>query len=167
LRRAGYRCGMIGSVHQVSVSPRGGVPKLGVPSARVTRDGVEGDWQQDRKHHGGPQRAVCLFSLEVIRRLRGEGHPIGPGTAGENVTIEGLEWARMTPGARVTIGGEDGVELEIVSYTEPCSTIRESFAGLDSKRIKQELHPGESRVYARVLKEGVVREGDGVHLVEK
>ena len=62
--------------------------------------------------------------------------------------------------------GENSVELEIASYAEPCATIRDSFTQLKFKRIEQELHPGESRVYARVLREGVVRVGDSVRLVE-
>lgn len=148
-------------IHQISIS-NGGVPKLAVPSARITREGIEGDWQEDRKHHGGPDRAVCLFSLEVIERLRAEGHPITPGSTGENLTISGLDWATLVPGTRLTIGSDTtGPILEIVSYTVPCSAIRGSFKDLAYKRIKQELHPGESRVYARVIREGVVRVGDG------
>ena len=117
---------------------------------------------------GVPKRAVCLFSLEVIQRLQREGHPIGPGTTGENLTVSGIEWARLTPGTRVQVGDEvEGVELEIASYTQPCSTIRDSFTELKFKRIDQELHPGESRVYARVVKEGVVRVGDGVEVFER
>ncbi len=155
---------MTGHVHQISVS-KGGVPKTAVPHARITRDGVESDVQRNRKHHGGPDRAVCLCALEVIERLRAEGHHIAPGTTGENLTIAGLDWPRIAPGARLLIGSGDGrVELEIVSYTAPCSTIRHSFKDLNSNRIKQELHPGESRVYARVLREGTVRTGDPVRL---
>lgn len=149
-----------GRLHQISIS-RGGVPKLPVPEARVTREGLAGDWQNDRKHHGGPDRAVCLLALEVIERLRAEGHPIAPGTAGENLTVHGLDWALVVPGARLRSGD---VELEVVSYTAPCSTIRESFADLEFRRIKQELHPGDSRVYARVTHEGVLRQGDPVVL---
>jgi MOSC domain-containing protein YiiM len=55
---------------------------------------------------------------------------------------------------------ESSVVLEIASYCEPCATIRDSFAALKFKRIDQELHPGESRVYARVLREGIVKMGD-------
>ena len=158
---------MNGLLYQVSVS-RGGVPKVAVRECRVLKEGLEGDCQHDRKHHGGPERAVCLFSLEVIQRLQREGHPIGPGTAGENLTVSGIEWARLTPGTRVQVGDEvEGVELEIASYTQPCSTIRDSFTELKFKRIDQELHPGESRVYARVVKEGVVRVGDGVEVFER
>ena len=160
---------MTGRLHQISISPppRGGVPKLAVPECRVTRDGLVGDWQNDRKHHGGPERAVCVFSLEVIQRVRAEGNPIGPGTTGENLTIEGIAWASVVPGVRLVIAdaaGESNVELEIASYAEPCATIRDSFTQLKFKRIEQELHPGESRMYARVLREGVVRVGDSVRL---
>lgn len=157
-------------IHKISISPppTGGVPKLSVASARITRDGVEGDWQQDRKHHGGPDRAVCLFSLELIERLRGEGHPISPGSTGENLTVSGLDWPTLVPGTRLAIGDHaTGPILEIASYTVPCSTIRASFKDLDSKRIKQELHPGESRVYARVVREGMVRAGDGCWVGER
>lgn len=153
-------------IHQISVS-RGGVPKLALPRAGITRDGVEGDKQNDLQHHGGPERAVCLLALEVIERLRSEGHPIAPGTTGENLTVVGLDWAKVGPGVRLEIEGADGsgpVELEVVSYAAPCSTIRDSFADLDSRRIKQDLHPGDSRVYARVLREGVVRAGATVRM---
>jgi MOSC domain-containing protein YiiM len=158
---------MNGRVHQISVS-NGGVPKLAVASARVTTEGLEGDWQQNRKHHGGPDRAVCLFSLEVIRRLQAEGHPIVPGSVGENLTIEGLDWAAAVPGARLRIdhgNPDEAVVLDIVSYTEPCSTVRNSFAALGFRRILQDLHPGESRVYARVLREGRIHAGSAIDFI--
>lgn len=62
---------------QVNVSP-GGVPKLPVPSARVTTLGVEGDRQADATVHGGPHRAVSILAIEAIRRVAAEGHPIAP-----------------------------------------------------------------------------------------
>jgi MOSC domain-containing protein YiiM len=57
------------------------------------------------------------------------------------------------------------VLLEIVSFTSPCKTIRESFIDGRFARISQKLHPGWSRVYARVLSEGEVRFGDSVELL--
>lgn len=138
----------------------GGVPKAPVTRARVTREGLEGDQQADRKHHGGPERALSLFSIEVIERLRAQGHPIAPGTVGENLTIEGIDWPTLNPGARLRFAG--GVELEIASYANPCATIRDSFKDLDSRRIKQELHPGESRLYARVIAPGEIETGESI-----
>ena len=154
---------MSARVHQLSVSD-GGVPKLAVPAAAVTPQGLAGDRQRNRRFHGGPKRAVCLFALEEIERLRAEGHPIAPGTTGENVTVAGLPWERVRPGARLALGDE--VVLEVTSYTAPCKNIIPSFRDGDFTRISQKLHPGESRVYARVLRPGLLRTGDPVRLLE-
>lgn len=150
---------MAASVHQLNRS-NGGVPKRGVAEVRVTHDGLDGDWQTDRKHHGGPDRAVCLFPIELIRTLQAEGHPIVPGSVGENITTEGLDWSRVVPGVTLRIGNE--VVLEIVSYTTPCRTIAAAFADGEFLRISQKHRPGNSRVYARVLAGGTIAHGDAI-----
>ncbi len=90
--------------------------------------------------------------------MQAEGHPIGPGTTGENVTLAGVDWSAMTPGARLALGDE--VVIELTDYATPCKTIRNSFIEQEFVRISQKLYPGESRVYARILREGVIRPGD-------
>lgn len=149
------------AVHQVSLSD-GGVPKLAVPSALVTIDGLVGDRQRNRKYHGGPDRAICLFSLEVIETLRAEGHSIRPGSSGENLTLTGLDWRQVKPGDRFTIGVQ--VQLEIMSHTAPCRLNAQWFKDGDYARISENRHPGSSRLYARVLRQGTVRPGDRVLL---
>jgi MOSC domain-containing protein YiiM len=146
-------------LHQISVSD-GGVPKLPVPEARITVNGVAGDRQRSPDIHGGPDRAVCLFSLEVIESLQAEGHSIKPGSSGENLTIAGLEWTKLKPKDRLRIG--DTVRLEIVKYTEPCRFNAQWFREGNFNRINQKKHPGWSRMYARVLAEGMVWPGDTV-----
>lgn len=142
----------------------GGVPKTPIPEARVTRLGLEGDRQKNRKHHGGPDRALCLYSQERIEALRAEGHPIEPGSTGDNLTLVGVDWDAMVPGIRLRCGT---ATLEVASYTVPCRTIRRSFADERFVRISQDLHPGWSRVYARVLEEGTVRAGDPVTFLQR
>ena len=149
----------IGTTVAVNVS-KGGVPKFSVSGAQVARSGLVGDAQNDTIHHGGPDRAVCIYSLELIRALQQEGHPIDIGTAGENLTVEGIDWQLVAPGALLAVG--DDVLLEVVSFTNPCKTIKDSFIDGKFARIAQKLHPGWSRVYARVLKEGRIRPGDAV-----
>jgi MOSC domain-containing protein YiiM len=148
-------------VHQINVSD-GGVPKKPVLEARITKIGLEGDRQRNRKVHGGPDRAICLFSLEIIERLQDEGHSIEPGSAGENLTLTGLEWNHMRPGAVLTIGPH--IRLEIKSYTAPCDLNAHWFREGDFSRISHKKHPGWSRVYAKVLGGGIVRPGDIVKL---
>jgi MOSC domain-containing protein YiiM len=141
----------------------GGVPKRRVGDAKVSRLGLLGDAQDDKKNHGGPERAVCVYSLERIHALQQEGHPIDVGTAGENVTLEGIDWDLVAPGVRIKLG--DDVVLEVASFTSPCKTIKGSFIDGEFPRISQKLHPGWSRVYARVLSEGEIRFGDHVELI--
>ncbi len=146
-------------VHQINVSD-GGVPKRPVFEAKIGKTGLEGDRQENVKFHGGPDRAVCLYSLELIERLQDEGHAIDAGLSGENLTLSGLDWELIAPGVRLSIGPE--VELEVTSYTTPCSKNGEWFRDDDFSRISQKSNPGWSRVYAKVLLEGVVRPGDVV-----
>ena len=152
----------MGIIYQINISD-GGVPKLPVAEAEITAEGVTGDRQRNRRFHGGPRRAVCLFSLDVIERLRAEGHPIAPGTVGENITVVGMDWSRVRPGVRLRLG--DDVLLEVTAYTVPCANIAASFRERDVSRISVKRAPGESRVYARVLAPGRVRPGDPVAVV--
>lgn len=151
----------MGRVHQISAS-EGGVPKLPVDEAVVDVSGVIGDLQEDRVHHGHPHQALCLFSLEVIERFQAEGHPVAPGSTGENITVSGLDWSLVVPGSRMTIGP---VEIEITGFTTPCAKNARWFIDRRFNRMHNSKHPGESRVYARVISGGPIATGDPVRLV--
>jgi MOSC domain-containing protein YiiM len=149
-----------GVLHSINVS-NGGVPKAPRPWAQIGATGVEGDRQDDLRFHGGSDRAVCVYSLDLIEALQGEGHPIVPGAIGENLTLQGLAWENMRPDARLEIGD---VVLEVTRATSPCQKIAAAFAGGEFTRVSQKVHPGWSRYYARVIREGVVTTGDRVLL---
>jgi MOSC domain-containing protein YiiM/GNAT superfamily N-acetyltransferase len=152
----------IGRVVQVNVSP-GGVPKHAVPEARVERLGLAGDRHRGDTVHGGPHRAVCLFAIEALQRVADEGHPIEPGSVGENLTTEGIELALLPAGTRLAIGQD--VVLEMSGPTNPCDNIAASFHDGRSGRISILTHPTDSRMYARTLAEGVVRTGDSIRVL--
>jgi len=152
-----------GQVLHVNISP-GGVPKLSVAEARVGRDGLDGDAHDHDAVHGGPHRAVCLLAIEAIERVRADGHDgVGPGAVGENLTTEGIELALLPVGARLAIGDE--VVLEISGPANPCDVIKGAFLGGKSGRISILLHPTDSRMYARVERDGVVRPGDPIRVL--
>lgn len=151
----------MGRLASINVS-NGGVPKTPVAEVSVSASGLEGDRQRDLVAHGGPDRAVSLYSLEVIEALQREGHSIGMGTTGENLTVSGLDWSAVVPGAELRVGP---VRLRVTGYTAPCSNVAPSFAGGRFTRISQKLHPGCSRVYARVLAAGPLRVGDPVEVI--
>lgn len=148
-------------IFQINIS-NGGVPKLPVRRAKVSSLGLEGDDHNNKELHGGPDKAICLYSLERIRALQAEGHPIFPGSTGENVTITGLDWPQITPGSRLRLGSE--VLIEITQYTQPCYKLETSFKEGQILRMAQERHPGWARVYARVLSPGEIRIGDNIQL---
>jgi MOSC domain-containing protein YiiM len=154
---------MTGILHSINTSP-GGVPKLARAEAVVHVGGLEGDRQRDLRFHGGPTRAVSLYSLELIEALRAEGHLVDVGSMGENLTLSGIPWEQITPGTTLDIGP---ARLELTAYAGPCKSLRPFF--LDGKfvRVSQKVHPGWSRLYARVVVEGTIHVGDRATVVPK
>ncbi len=153
------RAAATGRIFQINVS-QGGVPKRRVETATVTYRGLSGDRQTDLRAHGSPEQALCIFGIEQIAALRAEGHRVFAGATGENITIEGIDWSLLTPGTRLTIGGR--AVAEITDYASPCWKNAQWFTNGNFHRIDQSLFPQSARVYARVLKQGPIAEGDDV-----
>jgi MOSC domain-containing protein YiiM len=151
-----------GIIVQLSIS-NGGVPKRAIEAAMVGPLGLAGDDHTDLRHHGGPERAVCFYSMELLEALAAEGHPVAPGALGENVTTRGLDLGALVPGDRLALG--EAVVVEIASHAGPCQTIAHCFVERGYDRISHKRHPGSSRLYARVLAGGRVRKGDSVRKV--
>jgi MOSC domain-containing protein YiiM len=149
---------MAGSVDSLQASG-GGVPKASIPLAEIGPGGVIGDVQENRRNHGRPWQAICLYSSDLIESLRAEGHPIAAGSAGENLTIAGLDWSRMRGGLTITIGD---VVLRTSSPAAPCHKIGDCFTDRHWNRIDHVERPGWARWYASVLSGGTVSPGDAV-----
>ena len=96
-------------------------------------------------------RAVCVLEDEVLKKLQEEGHPISPGTTGENLLVSGYN---LTIGSTFSIGE---VELEVVSAATPCKTIRDSFTNGNFNRLSHKKYPGDTRWYCKVLRTGNIR----------
>jgi MOSC domain-containing protein YiiM len=148
-----------GAIHALHLGT-GGVPKPAVHAVSIDLGGVVGDRQATRNHHGAPFQAVCLWALEVIESLAAEGHPIAPGSAGENVTVSGIAWADVTPGVRLLIGD---VLCEVSSIAVPCRQNARWFSDRRFDRIHHR-HGPVSRMYATVLRPGTAAVGDAVVL---
>jgi MOSC domain-containing protein YiiM len=155
-----------GRVVRVNVN-EGGVPKLPVAEQWVSRMGLADDRHTEREPmHGGVDQAVCLYSMEAIRRLVAEGHNAFPGAFGENLTLEGIELDSIGPGDRLAIG-EEGLVIEITWHAQPCKKQADWFSDGRFARISQKTHPEDARWYARVISEGLVRTGDHVAVVAR
>jgi len=149
---------MVGRIDSLQASG-GGVPKSSIPHAEIGPAGISIDVQGNRKHHGRPWQAICLYSTERLVELRSEGHPVGAGTTGENLTISGVDWSRLRGGLTITIGE---VVLVTSSPAAPCQKVGDSFVDRNWNRIDHGEHPGWARWYASVLRGGIVHPGDEV-----
>lgn len=151
------------TIVSINVSELGGVPKLPIKTAVVRFEGVEGDLNRFRmeRKNGDPGRAVSIFSMERILQLQEEGHPIDIGTAGENFTIEGIDWPKMEVGMMIRFGS---TLIRLSEPCAPCSKIGGSFMKNEFSRIDQNKRRGWSRWSASVIEEGAVSVGDAVYL---
>jgi MOSC domain-containing protein YiiM len=147
-----------GRLLQISASD-GGVPKLAVASGQIDYDGLVGDRQGDRKHHGRPFQAVCLWPDEARRDLADDGHHVAPGTVGENLTLTGIDWPTLRPGSRLRIGT---ALLEVSFPATPCHKQARWFSDGDFSRLEYDQHPEWVRWYAWVREPGAVRADDVV-----
>ena len=152
MSQGSYNAVMPAVLAQLNISP-GGMPKLPIETARVTADGVEGDWQKNRKYHGGPDRAICLYSEELYDFLRGRGVNVSNGQIGENFTTRGLDLQALAKGDRLRVGE---CVIEITNVRVPCRQLRMWDQDLP------ELIVGHSGWVAKVVQEGSVRQGDVV-----
>lgn len=152
---------MVGRIVSVNVSP-GGVPKRPVPRAWIGPLGLDTDAHAEPEpSHGGPDQAVCLYSVESIARVAAEGHQAFPGAYGENLTLEGIELGDLRRGDHLEIG-DGGPVLELTGRAEPCQTIAHWFRERRISRISSKVHPEDARWYARILADGWVSHGDAV-----
>jgi len=148
---------MPGTLLQLNVSS-GGMPKTPVLLARVTRAGVEGDRQRNKKYHGGPDRAVCLYSEELYAWLNAQGVKVSPGDIGENFTTGGIDLLSLSIGDRLKVGE---CLIEITNVRVPCRNLNKWHPNLLT------IIEGRSGWVAKAIEEGTVRPGDTIDVHER
>mmetsp|Transcript_67866 Transcript_67866/g.106012 ORF Transcript_67866/g.106012 Transcript_67866/m.106012 type:complete len:236 (-) Transcript_67866:127-834(-) len=157
----------------VSVNIGHSIPKRAVKGSLVTPWGVVGDSQAQPYikfwgGHGGFDKAVMLWSDDVINQVNAEGHKCFPGSSGEQLTVAGVDWRLVKTGALVSIG--ESALVEITYLKGPCKHQYPYFAEKEGKngycRISPKKFPDSSRVLARVLRSGYVCVGDEVKIFD-
>ncbi len=136
---------------------KGGIPKIPVPSIRLTTAGLEGDGHNHDKHNS-PNQAVCLQDVETLNNLSQNGYALIPGQAGENLTVEDLHVNQLPIGTVLQFSS--GVVLEISKVRKPCYVMD----AIDPRLKKDAL--GCHGMYARVIKEGVFQVGDFIKVIK-
>ena len=139
----------------INISEQKKTPKKSIPEGRLIEDfGFEGD-----AHAGKWHRQVSLLAKESIEKAQGmRTDGLCHGMFAENITTEGIVLHTLPVGTRLKIG--ESAVIEITQIGKECHdgcAIREL--------VGQCIMPKEG-VFARVLRGGVVRPGDGITVAE-
>jgi MOSC domain-containing protein YiiM len=146
--------GQKGRIHAVSVSDRKGVVKHNVDQAQLVVDhGLAGD-----AHAEGGIRQVSLLARESIDKMVAAGAQVKPGDFAENLTVEGLAVMYLPVGTRLKVVGAE-VEMEVTQIGKTCHK------GCAIRELVGDCVMPKEGIFARVLKEGVVRPGDTIEVV--
>ncbi len=130
----------------------------------VNMEGIEGDEQADKLHHGGELKAVYSYALEHYDYWKNIYPDVKmiPGLSGENLTTEGLDESAVCIGDRFRIGTS---VLEAIQPREPCHKLEIVF---DDKNFQPKyMESGRWGVYFRVIEEGFIQQGAKIELIEK
>ena len=141
----------MGKILAICTSPARGTVKTPVASARLMEGfGVEGD-----AHGGNWHRQVSLLSAEKIEAFRKKIW-VDYGAFGENLVVEGLDFAALPVGSRFAAG--DAV-LEMTQIGKECHK------GCAIRQQTGDCIMPREGVFARVLKGGVIHAGDELTLL--
>ena len=137
----------MGKVIAVCISEKKGTQKHAVPSAKFLPDwGIEND-----AHAGKWHRQVSLLSHDKVEAFRARGAEVASGAFGENLVVEGIDFAALPIGTRFAC---NGVLLELTQIGKECHSHCEIF-----KKMGECIMPTQG-VFTRVLKGGEIAEGD-------
>ena len=143
--------------------------------------GLTTDEQADRKHHGGPLKAVHQLPTATYEKINTEFDlKVRVGTLGENLTTEAVDGLPEMDESNVCIGdlyqygddkinGEDSVQLRIVQPRRPCYKINDQIGqftkvpNIAAWISKQ----GISGWYLQVVRDGMINADLPVYLVKR
>ncbi|MGQ7829383.1 MOSC domain-containing protein [Altererythrobacter sp. Z27] len=132
---------------------------------RITREGLSGDAQADRKHHGGEHMALHLYPRDHHAFWHEElgGHELLDlhGAFGSNISARGIDEGSVWLGDRFRLGS---ALIEISQPRMPCWKIEHRF-GVPGM-VKTILRTGRSGWYFRIIEEGTAQAGDALERVE-
>ena len=144
----------MGKVIAVCTSPEKGTQKTAVAEGNFIEDyGIEGD-----AHAGKWHRQVSLLSYDKIQEFRAKGAEIEDGAFGENLVVEGFDFAKLPVGTKFRC---NDVVLEMTQIGKKCHHGCAIF-----QKMGDCIMPREG-VFTRVLHGGVIHEGDELVIIEE
>jgi MOSC domain-containing protein YiiM len=152
----------LGDKGQVSAIDKKSTPGL----VHVGPEGLEGDEQADRRHHGGRDKALHAYPLTHYpiwaAELPQQATRFAPGGFGENLVVDGVTEQDVCLGDRFQIGL---VLVELSQSRQPCWKLNLRFNRSDMARRVQST--GRTGWYFRVLRTGEIQAGCTAELVDR
>ena len=132
-------------------------------SMHLGKLGLENDGVGDLKHHGGDDKAVCVYSLDHYPYWEDAlGIRLPVAAFGENLTVSSLHEDDICIGDIFQLGT---AVVQVSQPRQPCRTLTARY-GRDNL-IKLVVDSGRTGLYFRVLEEGIVKKGDELILKER
>lgn len=126
----------------------------------LSQTGLEGDEQADLRVHGGPDKAVCVYSVENLPRWSEIlGASLSSGAFGENFSVEGMTESDVYIGDVYEAGG---AFVQVSQPRRPCFKLAVRHGLPEMALLVQES--GKTGFYLRCLDGGAVRKGDEITL---
>lgn len=123
--------------------------------------GFDGDGCADRRHHGGPNKAACVYLLDHYPWWEEKlARKLSPGAFGENLTVSGLDESAVHVGD-VFRAGE--AEVQVSQPRQPCYKLNNIFGLPDMTSRVQRM--GYTGFYCRVLRPGWLKPGGELTLL--
>lgn len=129
---------------------------------RLLKSGFEGNGVADLRHHGGPDKAVCVYSSAHYPHWEDTlGIRLPAAAFGENLTLSDLYEDDICIGDIFQLGT---AVVQVSQPRQPCSTLAARYGRSDF--VKLVVDSGYTGCYFKVLEEGIVREGDELVIKE-
>jgi len=126
---------------------------------KVTRLNIEGDRQADLSVHGGANKAVYAYSWKNVEYWREflQRDDLGPGSFGENLTVDELPDTDISIGDVLEVGT---ARFQVTQPRFPCYKLGIALRRPDMVKTFEE--GGRNGFYLRVLQEGTIQSGDEI-----
>jgi MOSC domain-containing protein YiiM len=153
----------------------------------VTKEGIVGDYNHYRTValKGTPNRAVSIWTTDVLDTLKSGQYPVEVGDLGENISIEGVNFTYFQVGKQYHFAGKhdgdnenEGVVIEITEKMDPCANLcKLPYINEPSLQPKERIQKCQNLLttldqkegmrgwYAKVIRSGTIQAGDTVQLV--
>jgi MOSC domain-containing protein YiiM len=130
---------------------------------RVEGVNLDGDDQADRRVHGGPTKSVYAYSVADADWWAEQlDIAVGPGTFGENLTIDGIDPATAVVGERWRIGE---AVLRVTEPRIPCFKLGMRMG--DAAFVDRFADAARPGTYLAIEVPGWLSPGDGIELVDR